>query len=142
MMNVPAPGQINTGTSSISFNQPITIVATPPKTVKSIKAELVYFEMIPENDQCIPCDKDASLYGHFANGTNSQTWSGPQSSLSINITTPVTPCCSTTFRWCIRYVVEFSDCTVCSKVICYEKKKSGCVQTGGGHDDPIKNLPK
>ena len=143
MMNAPPPAQINTTNSSISFNQPITIVATPPKTVKTIKAELVYFEMKPENDQCIPCDKDARLYGHFANGTNSQTWNGPQSNLSINITTPVTPCCSTLFRWCIRYKVEFSDCTVCTKVICYEKKKSGCVPTGGGgQDDPIKNLPK
>jgi len=144
VMNVPAPGQINTTANTISFNQSITIVATPPKTVKTIKAELVYFEMIPENDQCIPCDKDARLYGHFANGTNNQQWNGPQSNLNITITTPVTPCCSTVFRWCIRYIVEFSDCTVCSKVICYEKKKSGCVQTGGGHgdDDIIKNLPK
>jgi hypothetical protein len=143
MMNAPPPAQINTTGNSISFNQPITIVATPPKTIKTITAELVYFEMKPENDQCIPCDKDASLYGHFANGTNSQTWSGPQSNLSITITTPVTPCCSTLFRWCIRYKVEFSDCTVCTKVICYEKKKTGCTPTGGGgQDDPIKNLPK
>lgn len=142
VMNVPDPGQINTTANSISFNQSITIVATPPKTVKTIKAELVYFEMIPENDQCIPCDKDARLYGHFTNGTNSQLWNGPQSNLNITITTPVTPCCSTVFRWCIRYKVEFSDCTVCSKVICYEKKKAGCVQTGGGTDNPTNNLPK
>lgn len=142
VMNVPAPGQINTTTTNISFNQPMTIVATPPKTVKTIKAELVYFEMIPENDQCIPCDKDARLYGHFTNGTNNQQWNGPQSNLNITITTPVTPCCSTVFRWCIRYIVEFSDCTVCSKVICYEKKKSGCVQTGEGTDNPTNNLPK
>lgn len=142
MMNAPPPAQINTTNSSISFNQSITIVATPPKTVKTITAELVYFEMKPENDQCIPCDKDASLYGHFANGTNSQTWSGPQSNLSISITTPFTPCCSTLFRWCIRYKVEFTDCTVCTKVICYEKKKSGCAPTSGGNDDNNNNNPK
>jgi hypothetical protein len=144
VMNVPAPGQINTTTNSISFNQPITIVATPPKTVKKITAELVYFEMKPENDQCIPCDKEARLYGHFTNGTNSLQWAGPQSNLNITITTPVTPCCSTVFRWCIRYKVEFSDCTVCSKVVCYEKKKSGCVPTGGGGNDDhtLNNLPK
>ncbi len=143
IMNVPAPGQINTTASSISWNQPITIVATPPKTVKTIKAELVYFEMIPENNQCIPCDKESRLYGHFTNGTNSQQWAGSQSNLNISITTPVSPCCSTTFRWCIRYIVEFSDCTVCSKVICYEKKKTGCTPTSGGNsDDPTKNLPK
>ncbi|MBI5858270.1 MAG: hypothetical protein HZB42_11565 [Sphingobacteriales bacterium] len=142
VMNAPAPAQINTTNNSISFNQPVTIVATPPKTVKTITAELVYFEMKPENDQCIPCDKDASLYGHFTNGTNSQMWNGPQSNLNISITTPVTPCCSTLFRWCIRYKVEFSDCTVCTKVICYEKKKSGCTPTGGGGDNPTINNPK
>jgi hypothetical protein len=142
VMGLPAPGQITTTNNSISFTQPVTITTTPPKTIKSIKAELVYFEMKPENDLCIPCDKDASLYGHFTNGTNSQQWNGPQTSLSISITTPVTPCCSTLFRWCIRYKVEFTDCTVCTKLICYEKKKTGCAPTGGGGDNPIKNLPK
>jgi len=141
-INVPLPGQITTTSNSISFNQAITIVAIPPKTVKTIKAELVYFEMVPENIQCLPCNKDPKLYGHFTNGTNSQQWNGNQSNLNIAITTPVTPCCNTLFRWCIRYIVEFSDCTICSKVICYQQKKSGCNPTSIDYENNYENLPK
>ncbi|HLF46386.1 MAG TPA: hypothetical protein VI548_08170 [Chitinophagaceae bacterium] len=127
VMNAPRPAEINWNNNTLSFNQPINITTTPAKTIKSIKAELVYYEMKPQIDDCLPCDKDASLYGHFTNGANSQQWTGSQTNLSINITTPNVPCCSTLFKWCIRYKIEFADCTVCSKVICYEKKKEGCV---------------
>ncbi|MBL7730842.1 MAG: hypothetical protein JNM88_06660 [Chitinophagaceae bacterium] len=142
IMNTPKPAQINWANYALTFTQPVTITTTPPKTIKNIFAELVYYEMIPQVPDCIPCNKDASLYGHFANGTNSQQWSGPQSSLNISITTPNVPCCSTVFRWCIRYKVEFTDCTVCSKVICYEKKKEGCVATGTGTEPSDPKLPK
>ena len=142
VMNLPKPAQINWNNNTLSFNQSITITTTPPKTIKTIKAELVYYEMIPQINDCLPCDKDASLYGHFTNGTNSQQWTGSQTSLSINITTPNVPCCSTVFKWCIRYKVEFTDCTVCSKLICYEKKKEGCAPAGGGVGNPNNNNPK
>ena len=139
LMNLPKPAQVNWNNNTLSFNQAITITTTPPKTIKSIKAELVYYEMIPQINDCLPCDKDASLYGHFTNGTNNQLWTGSQTSLSINITTPNVPCCSTVFKWCIRYKVEFTDCTVCSKLICYEKKKEGCIATGGDKDNQNNN---
>jgi hypothetical protein len=110
MLNAPVPQNITISNNTITFNQPGTVTTTPAKTIKSIKAELVYFEMIPENDMCIPCNKDAAAYGHFTNGTNSDQWNGPQQSLNINITTPqLTPCCSAVFRWCIRYKIEFTD---------------------------------
>ena len=138
-LKAPPPPNINISNSSITFNQPVTVTITPAKTIKSIKAELVYFEMVPENDLCIPCNKDAASYGHFNNGTNSQQWNGPQQSLNINITTPqLVPCCSAVFRWCIRYKVEFTDCTTCNKLVCYEKKKEGCEKAG--NDNP--NNPK
>jgi hypothetical protein len=121
------PNNINISNNTISYSQPITVTTTPTKTIKSIKAELVYFEMVPENDMCIPCNKDAATYGHFINGTNSEQWNGPQQNLNINITTPqLTPCCSAVFKWCIRYKIEFTDCTTCNKLVCYEKKKEGC----------------
>jgi hypothetical protein len=121
------PNNINISNNTISYSQPITVTTTPPKTIKSIKAELVYFEMVPENDMCIPCNKDAATYGHFINGTNSELWNGPQQNLNISITTPqLTPCCSAVFRWCIRYKIEFTDCTTCNKLVCYEKRKEGC----------------
>lgn len=138
-LKAPPPGNINISNNTISFNQPVTVTTTPPKTIKSIKAELVYFEMVPENELCIPCNKDAATYGHFSNGSNSQEWNGPQQNLNISITTPqLTPCCSAVFRWCIRYKVEFTDCTSCNKLVCYEKKKEGCEK--GGIDNP--NNPK
>ncbi len=126
-LKAPTPQNITISNNTIVFNQPVTITSTPAKTIKTIKAELVYFEMVPENDMCIPCNKDANTYGHFTNGTNSQQWNGSQSSLNINITTPqLVPCCSAVFRWCIRYKVEFTDCTTCNVLVCYEKKKEGC----------------
>jgi hypothetical protein len=141
MLQAPKPPNISYTNNTISFNQSVTITTTPTKTIKSIKAELVYFEMVPENDMCIPCNKDAATYGHFTNGTNSQQWNGPQQTLNINITIPqLTPCCSAVFKWCIRYKIEFTDCTTCNKLVCYEKKKEGCEKAGGGIDNP--NNPK
>ncbi len=135
------PPVITYGNNTITFNQPVSVTTTPAKTIKSIKAELVYFEMVPENDLCIPCDKDAATYGHFINGTNSQQWNGPAQTVNISITTPqLTPCCSAVFRWCIRYKIEFTDCTTCNKLVCYEKKKEGCEKVAGGIDNP--NNPK
>lgn len=125
-LRAPEP-QIFASSSAITFNQAITIVTTPPKIIKNIQADLVYFEMIPDDDLCFPCNKDDKLYGHFLNSTNNQQWEGPQSNLNITILTPVTPCCGTHFRWCIRYRVEFSDCTVCTKIVCYELRKEGCL---------------
>jgi hypothetical protein len=132
ILNAPNPQNISIANNIISFSQPITITA-PGKTVKTIKADLVYFEMTPENDMCIPCNKDAATYGHFTNGTNSLQWvaTTPPSPLNINITTPqLTPCCSAKFKWCIRYKIEFTDCTTCNKLVCYEKEKVGCEKQG------------
>jgi hypothetical protein len=126
-LKIPSPAVINyNADNTLSFNQaPIT--TTPLKPVKSIQAELVYFEMTPENDLCLPCDKDAATYGHFTNGTNSIKRDGAAQSLSIVITTPqLTPCCSAVFRWCIRYKIILEDCSSCTKVVCYEKRKVGC----------------
>ena len=141
VFTAPKPAPINYSNNTLAYNQNITVTTTPAKTIKSITAELVYFELVPENNLCIPCNKDAATYGHFTNGTNSLQWNGPQTSLAINITTPqLVPCCSATFRWCIRYKIEFTDCTSCSKLICYEKKKEGCDKTGTGNNN--NNDPK
>lgn len=127
-----APAQINYSNITLSYSQAISITTNPSKTIKNIKAELVYFEMTPENNFCIPCNKDAATYGHFSNGTNSLIWSSGNNPppLNISITTPqLTPCCGAAFRWCIRYKIEFTDCTTCNKLVCYEKKKEGCNST-------------
>lgn len=140
-LNAPNPGNITISNNTITFNQPITVTTIPGATVKTIKAELVYFEMVPENEMCIPCNKDAATYGHFTNGTNSQEWNKPiPQSVNINITTPqLTPCCSASFKWCIRYKIEITDkdgnCFTCNKLVCYEKKKEGCEKV-----NPDKNI--
>jgi hypothetical protein len=127
IFNTPTPSIINYAGNTISFNQGISIFTSPPKTIKNITAEITYFEMVPQNDLCLPCDKDSPLYGHFTNGTNEQVWTGPQTGLNININTPqLVDCCSALFKWCIRYKVEFTDCTVCTKTVCYTKNKTGC----------------
>ncbi len=128
-LNAPPPTSINYTNNTLSYSQSLSVITNPLKTIKNIKAELVYFEMTPENTMCLPCNKDAATYGHFINGTNSMTWTSGNTPppLAINITTPqITPCCSAVFRWCIRYKIEFKDCTTCHKLVCYEKKKEGC----------------
>jgi hypothetical protein len=129
-LNAPAPENIQYNNNILTLNQALLVTTNPVKTVKSIKADLVYFEMIPENDLCLPCNKDPKTYGHFTNGTNSTSWEGAPKNVTLDITTPtLVPCCAALFKWCIRYKVEFTDCTSCSKVICYEKKKEGCTKT-------------
>ena len=113
-----------------------TNISVTPKLVKNIKAELVYFDYKPDSDDCMLCNKDSKTFGNFGNGTHSQEWNfSPPKNLSggtpaaITITVPPTvKCCDAVIRWCIRYVVTFDDCTVCNKLICYEKKKEGCAK--------------
>ena len=144
---VPTNNIVLNANNTLTISQPITITNTPPKMVKSIKAELVYFEFVPESENCLPCNKDSKTYGNFDNGTlasitgmgggtHALQWSfAPPKNFSggntagITITLPPTvKCCDATIRWCIRYVVTFVDCTVCNKLVCYEKKKEGCVK--------------
>jgi hypothetical protein len=129
-LNAPTLDNIQYNNGVISLNQSLSVTTNPTKIVKSIKAELVYVEMIPENDLCLPCSKDPKTYGHFTNGTNSNSWEGAPKNVTLDITTPtLVPCCAALFKWCVRYKVEFTDCTSCSKIICYQKKKDGCTKT-------------
>ena len=125
---------------NINLNTNITI---SPKKVKTIKAELVYFEYKPENDDCMVCNKDSKTFGNFDNGTHTQAWnfsppknlSGGQAGSMIITVPPTVKCCDATIRWCIRYVVTFEDCTVCNKLVCYEKKKEGCAKGNPNPND-------
>ena len=155
-INIPPSNNIViNGNNTITLNQSISIATTPTKLVKSIKAELVYFEFVPESEDCLPCNKDSKTFGNFDNGTLAATggtgagthslqWNfSPMKNFTggntaaITITLPPTVgCCSATIRWCIRYVVTFEDCTVCNKLVCYEKKKEGCVKGNPNPNDP------
>lgn len=143
--NIPSSNDIViNGNNTLTLNQPVTITTTPTKLVKSIKAELVYFEFVPESEDCLPCNKESKTFGNFDNGTHTQSWNytppknfSSATTVSSTITLPPTvKCCDATIRWCIRYVVTFDDCTSCNKLVCYEKKKEGC---GKGNPIPVNN---
>ena len=150
VFNIPSINTVvfNYNNNSFSFAQPITISTTPYKPVKNLKAELVYYEFLPESEECLPCNKDSKTYGNFATGiignvtgNGSGTHSlefifNPAKNFSIPATAnisismpPTVGCCAATIRWCIRWVATFEDgkdCFVCNKLVCYETHKEGC----------------
>ena len=126
---------------NIILNNTITVT---PKPVKSIKAELVYFEYKPESDDCMICNKDSKTYGNFIGATaglvsptipfghtvnwapNGQMITNQAMNFVISMP-PTVKCCAAQLKWCIRYVVTFDDCTVCTKLVCYTyNKKCDC----------------
>ena len=124
-----------------------TNITITPKPVKSIKAELVYFEYKPESEDCMLCNKDSKTFGNFITAVSGNKnlpilydhtvfWNSNQPSgqminnvpLSFTISMPPTvKCCAAEVKWCIRYVITFNDCTVCDKLVCYSySKKCDC----------------
>lgn len=130
---------------TLSFKQSIVVATVPTKYIRSIKADLTYFEFQPESDDCLPCNKSAATMGNFSTstlanqnatgiGTHSITWAflppktpGTFPTVISFTLPPSVLCCPATIRWCVRYSIEFDDCTVCSKTVCYEKKKTTVV---------------
>jgi hypothetical protein len=118
-----------------------------PKPVKSIKAELVYFEYKPQSDDCMLCNKDSKTFGNFiaatasnnplgipyphtvewnSNNPNGQNINNVPLQFTISMP-PTVKCCAAEVKWCIRYVITFADCTVCNKLVCYSyNKKCDC----------------
>lgn len=129
--------------NSLSLFQNIVISTTPLKYIKSVKAELSYFEFLPDNENCLVCNKEAATYGNFNTGmVSNQVGSGggthalvfvfpPLTALGsfpvqFNISMPPTVnCCNANVRFCIRYSVTFDDCTVCNVLVCYDRKMQG-----------------
>ncbi|HEV7782282.1 MAG TPA: hypothetical protein VGO58_13505 [Chitinophagaceae bacterium] len=126
---------------NIIQNSTITVT---PKPVKSIKAELIYYEYKPKSDDCMICNKDSKTYGNFINAAtgissaaliaghsvfwpiNGQMVNNTQMNFTISMP-PTVKCCDAEVKWCIRYVVTFMDCTVCNKLVCYSyNKKCDC----------------
>jgi hypothetical protein len=138
------------GNASINFNsnntfslsQPISISTSPAKGIVSIAAFLSYFEFVPGSPDCFTCNKSSATYGNMVNGqigANTATGGGthelsvsysslqPSGNYPLQCTVslpPLVACCEGTIRWCIRITVTFEDCTVCHKVLCYERRKS------------------
>jgi hypothetical protein len=144
-INVGMQGNItNNGNGGLSFT---ATVASTPKKVKRIRAELVYFDMKAENENCIICNKNDNFFGNFINAatTNNNFTSSIQflhsaqfdalsdintsGGIPINFTVSIPPmvsCCNADVNFCIRYVITYEDCTVCNKLVCYNYKITGC----------------
>ncbi len=148
--------------NTLTLTQPIVVSTSPAKNVKSVKAALIYYEYLPASEDCLPCNKLSKTYGNIDTGSlagglsmgagsHGMQWSfypyknfsgGYNASVVITMP-PGVACCAATIRWCIRYVITFDDCAICSKVVCYEKKKEGCATgtgtgtgNGGGNGNP------
>jgi hypothetical protein len=141
---IPSDGTIKMD-STLSLQTPN--FSFTPGGVKSIKAQLVYFEFKPETDDCVPCNRDSHEWGNFieatfsdsefpVNGiqsrghewhwttvnTNGATVNG-QFDFNISMA-PLVKCCKLDVKFCIRYIFEFADCSVCEKVVCYSYSKT------------------
>jgi len=130
--------------TSTAITQNISFV-TGPEKVKSVKMDLVYFEFVPESDDCLVCTTPSSQMGNFSSGTlnnvggigagtHGLSWnfSPPKDMnggvpLQYNISYPkMVACCGAKAKWCIRYTVTYESCITCSVVVCYEASIKGC----------------
>ncbi len=144
-ITAPLTGPIqNNGSGSLSFTATVT---ASPKKVKRIKADLVYFDMKPTDENCLVCNKESNTFGNFNTATTSNpNFSGGitaghsaqfdavgniniSSGVPINYTVSIPPlvsCCNATVNFCIRYIITFEDCTVCNVLVCYPYSITGC----------------
>jgi hypothetical protein len=144
-ISAPIKGEIqNNGNGSLTL--PV-VLSAGPKKVKRIKADLVYFEMKPDDENCLACDKNSATFCNFGTATTSNTsFSGGittphtaqfdavnnidiSNGIPINFTVSIPPlvaCCNATVNFCIRYIITFEDCTVCNVLVCYPYSITGC----------------
>ena len=131
--------------TSTAITQNLSFVTGPGK-VKTVKMDLVWFEFVPESDDCLVCTTPSSQMGNFSSGTlngiggsgggtHGLVWnfSPPKDMnggvpLQYSISYPkMVACCGAKARWCIRYTVTYENCITCSVVICnYEASIKGC----------------
>ena len=142
-INIPTQGTI-TMDSTLWLQ---TAVNVNPGGIKSVKAQLISFDYKPESNDCVPCNRDSRNWGNFINATlsdnefplNGQLTHGHEvqwvttnaSGASLNgdfnfhiSLPPLVKCCNLDVKFCIRYIFEFQDCTVCEKVVCYSYSKN------------------
>ncbi|MEO6253820.1 MAG: hypothetical protein ABIO79_10965 [Ferruginibacter sp.] len=130
--------------TSTGITQNINFVTGPAK-VMAVKMELVWFEFVPESDDCIVCTTASAQMGNFTGGTlNAVAGSGGGThglswnfapfkdmnggvGLQYTISYPkMVGCCGAKAKWCIRYTVTYEHCITCSVVVCYEASIKGC----------------
>ncbi len=153
----PAYGLTFNSSNSLTLSQNISISTTPVNLIKSIKAEISYFEFLPENENCLVCNQNSATFGNFnsgtaalVNGTGSGTHallfsftpSKPPGTIPFSFLVSLPPtvgCCNEIVRFCIRYTIAFENCSVCTRTVCYERKNSGGAVIGNPNDNSGKN---
>jgi len=134
----------NNGNGSLGFT---VNLSAGPKKVKRIKADLVYFDMKADDDNCLVCNKASNTFGNFGSAsTTDNNFSGGitaghtsqfdalgnidiSNGIPIKFTLNIPPlvsCCNATVNFCIRYIITFEDCTVCNLLDCYTYAITGC----------------
>ena len=134
----------NNGNGSLGFT---VNLSAGPKKVKRIKADLVYFDMKPDDENCLVCNKSSNTFGNFSSATTTNTnFSGSATAghtaqfdtlgnIDISngipikfslIIPPLVSCCNAKVNFCIRYIITFEDCTVCNLLDCYTYAITGC----------------
>ncbi|RYY89177.1 MAG: hypothetical protein EOO15_06900 [Chitinophagaceae bacterium] len=143
--NLTTPGAVHSTFNSdntISVSQPLTISTSPVRNIISIAVFVSYFEFVPGNPDCFTCNRNNATFGNLVKGQIGSTTAagGGTHGLSVQYGTPQPPgsyplqyvlslpplvsCCEGTVRWCVRVTITFDDCTVCHKILCYERRKS------------------
>jgi hypothetical protein len=142
-MNIPEQGTLSMD-STLWLQTPVNVY---PGSIKTVKAQLVYFYYKPESDDCVPCNRDSRDWGNFIVASlsdnefplNGQLTHGHEvqwtalnaggASMNGNFNfhislPPLVKCCKLEVKFCIRYLFEFTDCSVCEKVVCYSYSKT------------------
>ncbi|MBL7701749.1 MAG: hypothetical protein JNM14_05835 [Ferruginibacter sp.] len=128
----------------VTIQQPLSTVLMPGNSmlpIKSISAEIVYFDIIKSDSNCYKCEKDSRNFGKFstvtlANNSFSSTGTlpggevifntnNPQALTNTNMNFTVTApdllkCCTDKINVCIWYTITTADCKTCNAYRCYE----------------------
>ena len=134
----------NNGNGNLTF---AVNLSAAPKKVKRIKTDLVYFEMKPDDPNCLICNQNSNTFGNFSSVSagnpaftggitaghtasfdalsDTDISNGVALNFSVSIP-PLVDCCNATLNFCIRHIITFDDCTVCNVLACYPYKITGC----------------
>ncbi len=134
----------NNGNGNLGFT---VNLSAGSKKVKRIKADLVYFDMKADDENCLICNKSSNTFGNFGSASTTNpnfvggVTAGHTAQLdalgNIDISTgipikfslyipPLVSCCNAKVNFCIRYIITFEDCTVCNLLDCYTYNITGC----------------
>ncbi len=130
---------------NVTISQSISTQLLPsnaPLAIKSITAEIIYFDIVKNDTLCYRCEKNSDRFGKFKIATISNTaftnttTTLPNNEVLFTATTAqaltnatfnfeiaapdINKCCTDKINACIRYTIVTQDCKTCSITQCYE----------------------